>query len=256
MRSKAIYIDFTVILFELVKAVQIKSNLFKLDSVRSGCLISRARGSCIKRPNWNLEVLVFEERGKPEYLEKNLSENQQQTQPTYDIASGNRTRGHIGGRRVLSPLHHPCSPLIQGLILFDTRTDFVWILQPDEFPGFSFATFIFQTYNMRWLFVSLTVISLILQNHSATVPEHVQRIPPSQTGQTGFPSLANPADEQTSRQKVQQWTAEVSCFAKVVTVTLTNRSRRSQNSAPISALSNRCQTSLLLYINRSAETVS
>ena len=23
--------------------------------------------------NWNLEVLVFEERGKPEYLEKNLS---------------------------------------------------------------------------------------------------------------------------------------------------------------------------------------
>ena len=35
--------------------------------------------------NWNLAVLVFEERGKPEYPEKNLSEqgeNQQQTQPT------------------------------------------------------------------------------------------------------------------------------------------------------------------------------
>ena len=34
--------------------------------------------------NWNLAMLVFEERGKPEYLEKNLSEqgeNQQQTQP-------------------------------------------------------------------------------------------------------------------------------------------------------------------------------
>ena len=26
------------------------------------------------RSNWNLEMLVFEERGKPEYLEKNLSE--------------------------------------------------------------------------------------------------------------------------------------------------------------------------------------
>ena len=26
------------------------------------------------RSNWNLEVLVFEERGKPEYPEKNLSE--------------------------------------------------------------------------------------------------------------------------------------------------------------------------------------
>jgi len=26
------------------------------------------------RSNWNLEMLVFEERGKPEYLEENLSE--------------------------------------------------------------------------------------------------------------------------------------------------------------------------------------
>ena len=43
----------------------------------------------------NLAVLVFEERGKLEYPEKNLSEqgeNQQQTQPTYDAESGNRTR--------------------------------------------------------------------------------------------------------------------------------------------------------------------
>ena len=42
--------------------------------------------------NWNLAVLVFEERGKPEYPEKNLSEqgeNQQQTQPTYDAGTGN-----------------------------------------------------------------------------------------------------------------------------------------------------------------------
>ena len=48
-------------------------------------------------------MLVFEERGKPEYPEKNLSEqgeNQQQTQPMYDT----------GGRQVLSPLRHPCSP--------------------------------------------------------------------------------------------------------------------------------------------------
>ena len=43
---------------------------------------------CLRsRSNWNLEILVFEERGKPEYPEKNLSEqgeNQQQTQSTYD----------------------------------------------------------------------------------------------------------------------------------------------------------------------------
>ena len=45
----------------------------------------------LSRSNWNLEVLVFEERGKPEYPEKNLSEqgeNQQQTQPTYDAGPG------------------------------------------------------------------------------------------------------------------------------------------------------------------------
>ena len=32
------------------------------------------------RSNWNLEMFVFEERGKPEYLEKNLSE--QDREPT------------------------------------------------------------------------------------------------------------------------------------------------------------------------------
>jgi len=35
---------------------------------------------CILGLNWNLEMLVFEERGKPEYLEKNLSE--QSREPT------------------------------------------------------------------------------------------------------------------------------------------------------------------------------
>ena len=30
--------------------------------------------STVSRSNWNLEMLVFEERGKPEYPEKNLSE--------------------------------------------------------------------------------------------------------------------------------------------------------------------------------------
>jgi len=35
---------------------------------------------CIPGSNWNLEMLVFEERGKPENLEKNLSE--QSREPT------------------------------------------------------------------------------------------------------------------------------------------------------------------------------
>jgi hypothetical protein len=45
--------------------------------------------------NWNLEVLIFTEGGKPENPEKNprsKGENHQQTQLTYDTESGNRTR--------------------------------------------------------------------------------------------------------------------------------------------------------------------
>ena len=68
----------------------------------------------VLRNSLNLEMLVFEERGKPEYLEKNLSE--QGREPTTNSTHIWRRRrdlnpGHIGGRRVLSPLRHPCSPV-------------------------------------------------------------------------------------------------------------------------------------------------
>ena len=58
-------------------------------------------------------MLVFKERGKPEYPEKNLSE--QGREPTTNSTHIWRRRqesypGHIGGRRVLSPLRHPCYP--------------------------------------------------------------------------------------------------------------------------------------------------
>ena len=55
-------------------------------------------------------MLVFEERGKPECPEKNLSEqgeNQQKTQPAYDTGSGNRTQATlVGGERS----HHCATP--------------------------------------------------------------------------------------------------------------------------------------------------
>ena len=57
-------------------------------------------------------MLVFEERGKPEFPEKNLSE--QSREPTNSVHIWRRVResnpGHIGGRRALSPLRQPCSP--------------------------------------------------------------------------------------------------------------------------------------------------
>ena len=52
------------------------------------------------RWNWNLEMLVFMEGGKPEHPEKNprsKGKNQQQTQPTYDTGTGNRTRATLVG---------------------------------------------------------------------------------------------------------------------------------------------------------------
>ena len=65
------------------------------------------------RSNRNLEVLVFKGRGKPEYPMKTLSE--QGREPiTISTHTWRRRQdlnpGHIGGRRVLSPLRHPCSP--------------------------------------------------------------------------------------------------------------------------------------------------
>ena len=54
----------------------------------------------------NLEMLVFQEEEKLEYPENNPSEqsqNQQQTQPTYDSGPG-----HIGMRQALSSVHLPC----------------------------------------------------------------------------------------------------------------------------------------------------
>ena len=66
--------------------------------------------------NWNLGMLVFEERGKPEYPEKNLLE--QGREPTTNSNHMWRRRldlnpGHIGGRRVLSPLCHPVLPKVK-----------------------------------------------------------------------------------------------------------------------------------------------
>ena len=60
-------------------------------------------------------MLVFEERGKPEYPEKNLSE--QRREPTTNSTHIWRRRrdlnpGHIGGRQALSPLRHSLLPFL------------------------------------------------------------------------------------------------------------------------------------------------
>ena len=67
------------------------------------------------RSKWNLEVLVFKERGKSEYPEKNLSE--QRREPTTNSTHmWHRHRdlnlGHISGRQV----HHHCTWLVPSCL--------------------------------------------------------------------------------------------------------------------------------------------
>ena len=68
--------------------------------------------STVFRSNWNLEVLIFVEGGKPENPEKNprsRDQNQQQTQPTCDAGSGNRTRATAVGGECS---HHCAIPVL------------------------------------------------------------------------------------------------------------------------------------------------
>ena len=76
---------------------------------------ARSKVSVRSRSNWNLEMLVFVERGKPENPEKNprsRDENQQQTQPTYDAESGNRTRATLVGGECSQHCAIPATPRV------------------------------------------------------------------------------------------------------------------------------------------------
>ena len=55
-------------------------------------------------------MLVYEERGKPEYLEKNLSE-QGRTQPTYNVNAGIWTWAILVG----DECSHPCTTLLPNM---------------------------------------------------------------------------------------------------------------------------------------------
>ena len=84
------------------------------------------------RSNWNLEMLVFAEGGKPEYPEKNpRSRDEKPTTNSTHVWRRDRESnpGHIGGKRVLSPLRHPCSHWVHYTNKFEWTnyrlTDFV-----------------------------------------------------------------------------------------------------------------------------------
>ena len=59
--------------------------------------------------------------GEPEEKPSEQDANQQQTEPNYGTGSESNP-GHIRGRRMLSPLLHPCSSIHTDLVIF------LWII--------------------------------------------------------------------------------------------------------------------------------
>ena len=120
--------------------------------------------------NWTLEMLVFEERGKPEYPEKNLWELRRE--PTTNAThiwrwSRDLKPGHFGGRRALSPLRNPCSPwsslanaVVRLLLIFrmgsselnDKITKNKWINNKKLSKGKELDSLRFECYHFKSLF--------------------------------------------------------------------------------------------------------
>ena len=115
-------------------------------------------------------MFVFEERGKPEYPEKNLSG--QRRKPTTNSNHIWRRRrdlnpGHIGGRRALSPPRHSCSPCVIVVFSPQKLVHLFLLKEVDPFPDcniIKFLTFnnLFSHYDIvakhvvEWRTVSIT----------------------------------------------------------------------------------------------------
>ena len=80
----------------------------------------RLKVSVLSGPNWNLEVLIFEKRGKTGVLEKPLGAKERTNNKlnlhNYGRWRRNLNPGHIGGWRVFS-LMHPCSSFFKNVPL-------------------------------------------------------------------------------------------------------------------------------------------
>ena len=73
---------------------------------------------CLKIPDL-IGNVGFLRRGENRRItSRSREENQQQTQLTYGRRVRESNPGHIGGRRALSPLCHPCSPTCEDIVSF------------------------------------------------------------------------------------------------------------------------------------------
>ena len=133
-----------------MQAARISLDIHAICMSNRLCLTSVARNSlatdkpvALEFPiEFPMEVLVFVEGGKPENPEKNprsKDENQQQTQPTYEAGSGNRTRATLVG----SECSHHCAipaPLnnvmvnLRSFVVFYHSWSFKQSFSWDHFP--------------------------------------------------------------------------------------------------------------------------
>ena len=65
---------------------------------------------------WSFGFCRGRKTGEPREKPSEQGENQQQTQPTYCTRRETNPE-HIGGRRELSPLRHPCSPIFLPMFI-------------------------------------------------------------------------------------------------------------------------------------------
>ena len=110
---------------------------FMMEMLKMWCNLFQPTGYQGVHKN-SLEMLVFKERGKPEYQEKNLSE-QSREPTTNSIHMWRRVwesnPGHIGGRRGLSPLAAP------SLLPWNSATDALISVENQYMPSLLLTRF-------------------------------------------------------------------------------------------------------------------
>ena len=96
---------------------------------KNSCALKRVRASQIEL---EFKVLVFTERGKPQYPQKNLSE--QRREPKANLTHiwcgcKDLNSGHVGGRWVLSPMRHPYPPPPKIVLIWTGHGQANWELE-------------------------------------------------------------------------------------------------------------------------------
>ena len=106
-------------------------------------------------------MLVFVEGGKPENPEKNprsKDENQQQTQPTYDAGSGNRTRATLVGSE---RSHHCAIPAPLNIMMMIKLLFSLSIKSPSALIGDSNKKK--KNSNMKIIIINIIIIKIAIR---------------------------------------------------------------------------------------------